>query len=354
MAQAIISDRQQYVSKAPCSCISCHVMSRAHNIMHDGYLHPPHHHNHGHASNACSRTCFSHIASNLMPSFPAPPCSCSSTPSLEPWSRSLPSCPCARNPHPISRCHHRTPFIPSENQSRHTPLYAQAFSPPPLVHASWESTRETNISQGISHMSTSPEYFTELEHHHRHYHRRHRHTPYVQQHFTCPPPVRQGHMHNLEQDIHNLAWRHYRRHFARDPAYQSIHPAHLPRHLTFHYRTPEVEHHHHHMPYFTFNVDLQREFERMEMEIQQGNNTHNEPNGLSKKELDKLPSYFVTKKTLEEFSDSDRCVVCMSEFEVEENLRILPCAHEFHSECVDKWLSTNPTCPICRAVVKVS
>lgn len=38
---------------------------------------------------------------------------------------------------------------------------------------------------------------------------------------------------------------------------------------------------------------------------------------------------------------SDRCVVCMCEYEVDEQLRILPCAHEFHVPCVDKWLSVS-------------
>lgn len=38
---------------------------------------------------------------------------------------------------------------------------------------------------------------------------------------------------------------------------------------------------------------------------------------------------------------SDRCVVCMCEYEVDEQLRILPCAHEFHAPCVDKWLSVS-------------
>jgi len=77
-----------------------------------------------------------------------------------------------------------------------------------------------------------------------------------------------------------------------------------------------------------------------------------EPRGLSKLDIEQLPSY--------QYEDDDsvsseqkRCVVCISDFEKNENLRILPCTHEFHSKCVDKWLKSNPTCPICRAVVHV-
>lgn len=33
-----------------------------------------------------------------------------------------------------------------------------------------------------------------------------------------------------------------------------------------------------------------------------------------------------------------RCVVCMSDFESRQLLRVLPCSHEFHGKCVDKWL----------------
>lgn len=79
-----------------------------------------------------------------------------------------------------------------------------------------------------------------------------------------------------------------------------------------------------------------------------------EPKMLSKDEIQKLPKYIVTKETMKDFTDGERCVVCMSDFDVGEDLRILPCAHEFHASCVDKWLQTNATCPICRSTVEVT
>ena len=36
-----------------------------------------------------------------------------------------------------------------------------------------------------------------------------------------------------------------------------------------------------------------------------------------------------------------RCVVCMSDFESRQLLRVLPCSHEFHGKCVDKWLRVS-------------
>ncbi|XP_057800337.1 RING-H2 finger protein ATL51 [Salvia miltiorrhiza] len=46
------------------------------------------------------------------------------------------------------------------------------------------------------------------------------------------------------------------------------------------------------------------------------------------------------------------CAVCLSEFEEEECLRLLPkCSHAFHLPCIDTWLKSHPNCPLCRAAV---
>lgn len=43
------------------------------------------------------------------------------------------------------------------------------------------------------------------------------------------------------------------------------------------------------------------------------------------------------------------CAVCLSMLGDGEVIRILPnCNHSFHTDCIDKWLGTNSTCPICR------
>uniref|UniRef100_A0A1B0BMB3 RING-type domain-containing protein n=1 Tax=Glossina palpalis gambiensis TaxID=67801 RepID=A0A1B0BMB3_9MUSC len=48
-------------------------------------------------------------------------------------------------------------------------------------------------------------------------------------------------------------------------------------------------------------------------------------------------------------SDQTFCSVCLENFEFKQTVRKLGCSHEFHSQCVDKWLILKPTCPLCRA-----
>lgn len=42
------------------------------------------------------------------------------------------------------------------------------------------------------------------------------------------------------------------------------------------------------------------------------------------------------------------CAVCLECFDMQDELRALPCGHQFHCSCVDPWLLGGGACPLCR------
>lgn len=50
-------------------------------------------------------------------------------------------------------------------------------------------------------------------------------------------------------------------------------------------------------------------------------------------------------------TDCSECPICLEEFRVGNEVRGLPCAHNFHVECIDEWLRLNIKCPRCRCSV---
>ncbi|CAN1783977.1 E3 ubiquitin-protein ligase ATL6 [Linum perenne] len=53
--------------------------------------------------------------------------------------------------------------------------------------------------------------------------------------------------------------------------------------------------------------------------------------------------------------DDLECAVCLNEFEDDETLRLIPkCDHVFHPECIDAWLESHTTCPVCRANARMT
>ncbi|NWJ07566.1 RF12A ligase, partial [Crypturellus undulatus] len=74
-----------------------------------------------------------------------------------------------------------------------------------------------------------------------------------------------------------------------------------------------------------------------------------QPRGLTKEQIDNL--------AMRNFGESDAlktCSVCITEYTEGNKLRKLPCSHEYHVHCIDRWLSENSTCPICRRAVLAS
>ncbi|OQV21008.1 putative E3 ubiquitin-protein ligase RNF38 [Hypsibius exemplaris] len=80
-------------------------------------------------------------------------------------------------------------------------------------------------------------------------------------------------------------------------------------------------------------------------------NCESKPKGLTKQEIEKIRlRRFSGEKT---DHGQTACVICICDFEPKQSLRQLPCTHEFHAKCVDKWLKSNRSCPICRGDASV-
>ncbi|GFQ07322.1 RING-H2 finger protein atl2 [Phtheirospermum japonicum] len=73
--------------------------------------------------------------------------------------------------------------------------------------------------------------------------------------------------------------------------------------------------------------------------------------GLEPAVLSSLPVFTYSSRTKER--PLLECAVCLSEFEEDEMVRLLPkCNHAFHIECIDMWFHSHSTCPLCRSPVE--
>merc|ERR1719233_1632128 len=49
---------------------------------------------------------------------------------------------------------------------------------------------------------------------------------------------------------------------------------------------------------------------------------------------------------------NDSCPICLADFKEKARIKLLPCDHGFHPECIEPWIRQhNDSCPMCRETV---
>ncbi|KAK6927106.1 Zinc finger, RING-type [Dillenia turbinata] len=73
--------------------------------------------------------------------------------------------------------------------------------------------------------------------------------------------------------------------------------------------------------------------------------------GVDTATIDSLPKFSYNSSSEDHCTSRNvECSICLGEFQDKELVKVMPmCYHGYHSECLDKWLRFQSTCPLCRA-----
>ncbi|KAE9608766.1 hypothetical protein Lal_00020243 [Lupinus albus] len=86
---------------------------------------------------------------------------------------------------------------------------------------------------------------------------------------------------------------------------------------------------------------------RLAFETRDENATRLTSKGLKKKALHQIPVAVYGAGSVS--IAATECPICLGEFMNGEKVRLLPkCHHGFHVRCIDTWLLSHSSCPICR------
>lgn len=68
-----------------------------------------------------------------------------------------------------------------------------------------------------------------------------------------------------------------------------------------------------------------------------------------KEVVDCMPVKLYTKTLKHQNDEASQCYICLVEYDEGDCMRVLPCLHDFHQTCIDKWLKEiHRVCPLCR------
>ncbi|KAF8073474.1 hypothetical protein FPV67DRAFT_749065 [Lyophyllum atratum] len=85
---------------------------------------------------------------------------------------------------------------------------------------------------------------------------------------------------------------------------------------------------------------------------------HAKPPTVTKEDIEKSGLETIKSTQLEQYEReekissncTERCLICLDDYQPEDDIRVMKCRHAFHQNCVDKWLETGRNnCPACRS-----
>ena len=70
-------------------------------------------------------------------------------------------------------------------------------------------------------------------------------------------------------------------------------------------------------------------------------------NPLNENLISSLPEITISDMTKIP-SEKNECVICLTKYELNEKVILLPCTDMFHTECIKNWFKNQDSCPLCK------
>lgn len=65
-----------------------------------------------------------------------------------------------------------------------------------------------------------------------------------------------------------------------------------------------------------------------------------------------LPPPYIKLK-YKQIGSCTNCIICLGDYDMDEEIIALQCLHKFHEECIIKWLEKDAKCPICQLKISL-
>ncbi|PKA63303.1 E3 ubiquitin ligase BIG BROTHER [Apostasia shenzhenica] len=103
--------------------------------------------------------------------------------------------------------------------------------------------------------------------------------------------------------------------------------------------------------FFDQHDDMRLDVENMSYEelIDLGERIGNVNTGLSENDISRCLTRMIYSCYQIQHEEEEKCVICLEEYENGQSIGRLNCRHDFHSNCIKKWLLIKNACPICKA-----